>query len=1014
MNIAQYSIKHKVITWMLVIILIGGGIFAFEYLGRLEDPEFTIKEAMIFTSYSGATAQEVETEVTEHIERAVQQLPQLKRVTSISKPGMSEVTAVIKDKYTKKDLPQIWDELRRKITDVQSKLPPGAGPSTVYDDYGEVFGMYFALTGEGFSYKELKDYADIIKRELLLVKGVGKVELSANRQQAVFVEISDARLSQLGISPDSIAKTLKSQNFVTYSGEVKVGDEYILINPTGTFSDVKQIGNILVSGSESKRLVHLDDVAKIVRGYIEVPEHLMRFNNQPAIGIGISIVSGGNVVKIGEDIAEKVKSLQGILPVGLKLNPVYLQPIVVNEAINGFLISLLEALAIVVVVLLLFMGLRVGILIGAILLLTVLGTFIFMYIFGIDLQRISLGALIIALGMLVDNAIVVTEGILVRIQKGEDGTQASSKVVKQTMWPLFGATAVGILAFAAIGLSPDSTGEYTRSLFQVILISLMLSWFLAITVSPMLCVLFIKPKPGKLVADPYQGWFYRIYRRFLLMCIRARWLTITAMLGLLALSIFGFGFVKQSFFPNSTTPVFLLDYWRAQGTDIRETEQDTKKLVKYVMTLKDVESVTSEIGQGAQRFMLVYTPEKPNSSYSQLVIRVKDYRDIDHVEKKIAQYLKENFPNSEPKFKRIRLGPGKDAKIEARFSGSNPTILRKLSNEAQAIMHQNPNAINIRDDWRQQVKVLQPIYSEAQARVTGITRPDLAQSLAKAFTGIQVGLYREGDTLLPIIMRPPENERLNVGTIYNLQIWSPNLKKFVPIGQVVSGFKTTWSNDRIARRNRRRTVTASTDPKTGPASELLKQLRPKIEALKLPTGYKLEWGGEYEDSYDAQVALYKQLPVGILAMIIIVVLLFSKVRQPLIIWLCVPLAFIGVTAGLLITNNEFGFMALLGFLSLIGMLIKNAIVLIDQIDLEIDTGKDPFQAIIDSAVSRVRPVSLAAITTVLGMIPLLFDAFFVSMAVVIMFGLAFATVLTLIVVPVLYAIFFKIPYRVLA
>lgn len=441
------------------------------------------------------------------------------------------------------------------------------------------------------------------------------------------------------------------------------------------------------------------------------------------------------------------------------------------------------------------------------------------------------------------------------------------------------------------------------------------------------------------------------------------------------------------------------------------TSKNMLSIERYIKSRKDVESVTSLVGQGAQRFMLVYEPEKKNSSYGQFIVRVKDYRDIPHIAREVKDYVVDHYPDTEPKIRYVRLGPGKGAKIEVRFSGPDAEVLRQLSEKAKVIMRDTPGAEDVRDDWRQKVKTIEPVYSEKQARMTGISRARLSNKLEEAFSGIPAGVYREGDLLIPIISRPPDLERLNIANINDLLIWSPLLQKSLPIGQIVSQFKTVWRNSMVRRRDRRMVVTVSAEPISGPANVVLKRMREKIENISLPNGYYLEWGGEYENSHDAQVALAKQMPISVIPMILIVIILFGTLRQPLIIWLCVPLSFIGVTAGLLTTRLEFGFMALLGFLSLSGMLIKNAIVLIDQIDLEIREGKLPFQAVLDSCVSRMRPVMLAAITTVLGMIPLLFDAFFASLAVVIMVGLSFASILTLVVVPVLYAIFFRIPYR---
>lgn len=1010
MNIAEYAIRKKTVTLVLTFLLVGGGFLSYEKLGRLEDPEFTIKDALIITNYPGALPTEVEEEVTDILETAIQQIAQLDRVTSISKAGQSIITVTMKDKYDKHTLPQIWDELRRKVNDVQAQLPPGIQPSFIYDDFGDVYGIFFAVTGEGFSYKELKDYVDFLKRELLLVQEVAKIDIWGAQQEAVFVEISRSKLAQLGISLETIYGTLEHQNLVAPAGEVKVGSEEILIHPTGDIDSVEEIGELLINDGSSDKLFYLKDVATISRGYMTPPQKLLRFNGKPGLAIGISIVSGGNVVTLGKAIKAKLKTLEAQTPLGIELGIISYQSDAVEKAMNGFIDSLLLALAIVIIVLLIFMGMRSGLLIGVILILTVCATLIVMDIYDINLQRISLGALIIALGMLVDNAIVITDGILIKIQQGEERIKAAIEVVEQTMWPLLGATVVAILAFAAIGLSQNAAGEFTRALFQVILISLMMSWLIAVTITPLFCVLFLKPSL-KQTADPYRGILYQIYQWFLRVCIRFRWLTIMTMFGLLFLAIYGFGFLEDSFFPGSTRPQFMINYWRVEGTDIRETSEDLKQIEKFLMTVDGIESVASFVGGGALRFILVYTPEKNYKSYGQLLVTVKDYREIAHLIPKVRQYLAQTFPDAEPKIKKFKLGPGSGAQIKVRFSGPDPVVLRQLSNQAQAIMHADGGALEIRDDWRQRVKMLRPQFAEAQARVVGISRSALSQSLETVFSGTQVGVYREGNKRLPIISRPPEAERVGVDNIKNIHLWSPAAQHSIPLRQIVSGFETVWIDPLIHRRNRKRTIIAQCDPKVGNASVVFERIRPKIEAIELPLGYEMEWGGEYEDSTNAQKALSVNLPITFLIMVVIVIFLFNALRQALIIWLCVPLAIIGVTPGLLLAGESFGFMALLGFLSLTGMLIKNAIVLIDQIDLEIREGKVPFYAILDSSVSRLRPVTMAAITTVLGMIPLIFDAFFISMAVTIMFGLAFATILTLIVVPVLYAIFFRVAYE---
>jgi multidrug efflux pump subunit AcrB len=1011
MNLGEAAIRYKTITMVLTILILGGGILAYEQLGRLEDPEFTIKSAIVITPYPGASPEEVELEVSDKVEEAIQKMGQLWRIRSLNQPGLSIVRVDIKKTFWKKQLPQIWDELRRKVQDVQSQLPPGAGTSLVNDDFGDVFGVLLAITGEGYSYQELKDYADYLKRELSLMPDVAKIEFWGDQEERVFVEISRARLATLGIAPETIYATLQRQNQVVDAGRVTVGEEFIRINPTGTFQSVEEIGNLLIRGYPSDNLIYLKDVATISRGYVDPPRQIMRYNGKSAIGLGISTVSGGNVVTMGKAVEKRLQELEVTTPVGIEVGRVYYQPEAVNTAVDGFLINLLESLAIVIGVLIIFMGWRSGFLIGAILLLTIFATFAVMNIWQINLQRISLGALIIALGMLVDNAIVVTEGIMVRMQRGIAGIKAAGMTVSETIWPLLGATLVAILAFTPIGLSPDDTGEYCKSLFQVVGLSLFLSWVLAVTVTPLFCTMFLKSAPEGSETDPYGGLLFQGYKAFLRFCLRFRWLVMGVMLGLLILSIYGFGFIESSFFPDSTTPLFMIHIWLPEGTDIRETSQTMQELETYLIGLEKVTAVTTFVGAGALRFILTYTAEASDTAYGIFLVSVADYRVSDTLwDTTIRPYIEQNYPDVLANFKKLLLGPGEGAEVEAQFRGPDPVVLRQLTEQAKEIMRRDPDARDVRDDWRQPVKVIRPQFREIQARQAGVSRPELNHTLKRDFLGIPVGVYREADKLIPIIVRPPENERVDVTHINDLQVWSPVNNQMVPIRQIVSEIRTEWDNAIIRRYNRVRAIRAQADPRYGLTEPLRQRIAPAIEALSLPIGYEMTWMGRYFDSQEAQTALAKQIPGALILMVLTVVCLYNALRQPLIIWLTVPFAIVGVSAGLLATGLPFGFMPLLGFLSLSGMLIKNAIVLIEQIDLNIGEGQERFQAILEAAISRLRPVTMAASTTVLGMIPLILDAFYQGMAVTICAGLTFATTLTLIMVPVLYAIFFRIPW----
>ncbi len=1008
MNIGEYSVKSKVISWLLIVIMVGGGLSAFEGMGKLEDPAFTIKSAKILTRYPGATAMEVQDELTYHLEDAIQKLPQVKRIKmSVSRPGLSDILIDFKDEYKAGDLPNIFDELRRKVADVKPKLPPGAMEPMVIDDFGDVYGVYLVLTGDGYSWRDLYDTADTIKRQLVLVPGIRKVVIDGEQREVVYLDISRSRIAELGISLESIGKVLGSQNVVVNSGNVGVGDDRLRISPTGNFQSVQEMGDLLISSTD-RHLIKLRDIATITRAYEEVPNKIYYIDGKPGLSIGISMAAGENVVEVGRRLNRMIEQLLPVTPVGMSLEAVYDQPSEVDNSVGGFLISVAQAVAIVIVVLLAFMGLRVGLIIGAVLLITVAGTLFFMDMFGIELQRISLGALVIALGMLVDNAIVVAEGMLVRMQSGMGAVQAAGEAVGKTIWALLGGTAIGILAFSAIGLSQDNTGEFASSLFYVILISLSLSWVTAVSSTPLLCALLLKSETQTDDTDPYAGKIFQGYRRLVAVAVNNRWVTLAGVVALFVSAVFGFGYVKSGFFPDSSTPIFFVDVWEPEGSDIRTTRDDTLRISEYIRSLPGVEQTTSVIGGPHQRFTLVYDSKEPAGVYAQIIVRTTSRDNIPAVWQATEDYIRDDMPWVDPIIKALRIGPGRDAKIEARFSGPDPEVLRHLSVQAQDIMRADIEAKDIRDDWRSPVKVVTPVFNEQVGRQLGVTRENLGGAMEYAFDGIVAGSYRDGIRVLPIRLRATDQERGDIDNMRDIQVWSQVLGRTVPISQVVSGYQTTWENAAVRSRNRIQTIIASCNPTGELAGPLFTRMRAQIEDMELPAGYKLEWGGEYEDSVNAQAGLGASLPVGFLLMILTSIFLFAKLRQPTIIWLAVPLAIIGITAGLLTTGGAFDFMSLLGALSLVGLLIKNAIVLIEEIDQQIESGKDGYEAILDSAVSRMRPVMLAAATTILGLIPLLSDIFFVNMSVTIMAGLGFASILTLVVVPTLYAVFFRI------
>lgn len=1009
MDVAQYFIKNKTSSWLLTLLLLLGGVFSFFNIGKLEDPEYTIKQAIISTSYPGASPEQVEEEVSLAIEEAVQRLPYIDHVKSISSAGHSLVEVNVKSIYRSEQIPQIWDELRRRVKDAQLSFPPGVYEPIVSDDFGDVFGVLMAVTGDDFSHKELKDFTKYLKRELTVVPGVGKVSVQGEQSEAVILEISQSKLATLGIPPNIIANTLNAQNFVSSAGTVPIGKDRVRFSPSGEFQTIEDLKALVISNPSTSEIMRLGDIADIYKDYEEVPTNLIRYNGQEGILMGISFSSGVNVVEVGERITQKISELASSVPAGINVDYIYDQPSEVTNSVNDFLFNLLSAVAIVIVVLLFSMGWRSGTIIGVVLVVTVMGTLIFMLQMDIPLHRISLGALVIALGMLVDNAIVVTDGIIAGKNKKMSLVDAASKIVAQTRLPLLGATVIAITAFAPIGLSPDDTGEFAGSLFWVLLVSLLLSWVTAITLTPFFASLLLQSNSTTSETGQVNklSWFKGVLE----FVLKRRFFSYTLIISLFVFASYGFGFVKQVFFPPATTPIYLIDMWGEKGNDIKATEDVIASIESKLTSIDSVKQVTSSIGQGALRFMLTYGPEYYNPEYAQFLIRTENLDKLVASLPQVKQMLANNYPDLFFKIRRLEVGPSPRAKIEARFSGPDIDKLKEISEQAKYVLNNHQYAANVRDDLGAKTKVIRPIVNEAAARLAGVTKKDIDALLNRNFDGEQIGVYRSGTDILPIKIRTPVNERSSVSSLSNLFIYSPIHNKYEPLEQFVQSYSVDWEYSTIYRRDRKRTVTVMADNNMlsdVTAQHVFADVRAEIEGIKLPNGYSLVWGGDYEASADAQEALFKSLPLGLLIMIIITILLFGSVKATLAVWLSVPLAIIGVASGMLIGGFSFGFMALLGLLSLSGMMIKNGIVLVDQINVEVDSGKSLYESVVDASVSRALPVSMAALTTMLGLIPLLTDPFFSSMAIVIIAGLGVATILTLLFVPLFYCSIFNV------
>ncbi|KAB7686469.1 efflux RND transporter permease subunit [Plesiomonas shigelloides] len=1043
MKLLDFFIKDNTRAWLLIILLGVGGVISFLNIGKLEDPAFTIKTAVIVTRYDGASAKQVEEEVTLPLERFIQQLPYVDNITSISGVGLSQITVSILDRYGPNELPQIWDTLRRRVADAALAFPPGVSPPFVNDDFGDVYGIFLSLYGKGYSNQSLRDFAETLRRELVVIPGVGKVVISGIIPEEIQIEVSRAKMASFNITPQRLHAILSQQNVVSNAGNVLVGNKKIRLNPTGEFSSVQELSTVVISEPGAPKSVYLRDIATITQGVTHAPNNIYRANGMSAVVLGVSFAPNVSVINVGNLVKEKLNELESERPAGMEMSLFYDQASEVETAVNGFIANFLISLLIVIGILLLFMGAKSGIVIALSLALNVLGTLFIMKMLDIELQRISLGALVISLSMLVDNSIVIVEGVLIAGKQGKSLLAAIRYAVGKTMLPLLGATIIAILAFAPIGLSNDSTGEYCKSLFQVLLISLMLSWFIALTITPVLMKWIFKDhgegtltevsevdeKAADATVTPadvavtetlaedseqkdeaiYSGAVFRIYMGTLDKLLRFKTPTLLILGALLALSIWGFGSVRQSFFPPSNTPIFFVDLWLPFNTDIKHTERVAAEIEQHIREKEPVKGTVVTTGQGALRFILTYNAQRLYSNYAQILVKTDDLQVIPGMVKEIESYIRAQYPDVRVQSKRIMFGPSNSSSIEARFIGADPEVLRNLADQTIQIFNTVPSADGVMHDWRERVQVIRPQYSQYLGSELGVDKREVDLALRLNFEGAPVGIYRDGSRLMPIMLQTPAEEHLNVEHLNDVMVWSNAQRTFIPIDNVVSEFTSEWEDPLIMRRDRKRTLTVMADPSSvsgETSAELLQQIKPKMDSLVLPQGYSLEWGGDYESTKNAQSGLLLSLPVAFVIMFIITVLMFSSLKNAVAIWLTVPLAMIGVTFGFLLTGIPFGFMALIGLLSLSGMLIRNGIVLVEEIGLQ--RKEKPFkEAVIYAAASRMRPILLTAFTTVLGLIPLLSDAFFQSMAVVIMFGLGFATVLTLLILPVIYSCFNK-------
>ncbi|WP_346858791.1 efflux RND transporter permease subunit [uncultured Draconibacterium sp.] len=1001
-------LNQKAMISTILFAVLFGGLIAYNNIGKLEDAEIPIKSAMVITPYPGATAHEVELEVTDVLEKAIQKLENVEEINSISRPGLSMITIDIQETVKTPQLPQLWDHLRRKVNDVKGSLPSGAMDPIVNDDFADVYGILYAVTAEGFTHKELIKYTEYIEGELLSVNGVRRSQIFGEETEVIDVTFSPEKLAGLSINPMLIAAAIQNETAIIDPGTIVTEKESIRVGVGQKITTIEEIENLLIQvpGGGNFRL---GDIASISRSYMEPKQDALYYNNQAGLILGLSNESGINVVKLGEKLDEKLAELQAELPAGIEINQVYYQPDRVDAAVKDFMMNLVVSVGIVIVVLMFAMGLRSGLLISSGLVFTIMGTLIVMLAIGLPLHRVSLAAIILAMGMLVDNAIVVADGILVDLKNGMDRSKAFVNTAQKTALPLLGATAVAILAFLPLRMSPNAAGEFLASLFTVLIISLSLSWLFAMIQTPFNAKYFYrKERPKGEHAEHYDNKFYTIFRRTLEWAIRHKLIFASGSFAILIFAFYSFRFVTVDFMSKMDYDQFYVEYYLPQGADINAVEEDITEIQQDIMKMEGVHSVTGSIGRPPARYLLMRGMSKGGANYGELIIETDDTENVPQLIPEIEEYLNKNYPNA---FTRVmEYGAAfADADIEVEFTGPDPAVLKDLANQAKQIFLEEPAAVHVTDNWKNQTKKIVPKYSVERAQPLGLSRSDMGNSIKIATNGMPIGAIHEGNKMMPIMLKTSNNVAQNIDGLMTIPVWGQRSSASTPLAQIVDTMQINWEYELVNRLNGERSIKAQCDAASGfTAQQVQDKFQAKVEAIDVPDGYKVRWEGATARSSDANGALFMFLPLAIGLMAIIIIGLFNNLKQPIIIFLVVPFAFVGVVLGLVSTGTFLTFAGIIGALGLIGMMIKNAVVLLDEINQNLRLGKTGLTSTIDAALSRLRPVMMASLTTILGMTPLINDAMFSSTAIVIMFGLAVGSVITLLVVPVLYTVLYKI------
>lgn len=1010
MNLPVYSLENKKIIYFFLAIMLIGGIYSFFKLPKKEDSPFVIKQAVLVTQYPGATPMEVEKLITEPIEREIQSMSDVFQIKSESYFGMSKISIELQPTLAPDYMPVKWDELRRKVANIQPRLPSGASAINVSDDFGDVFGIYYALTAdEGFTYDDMRDWAQKIKTELTPIPGVQKVYLFAEQTQVVNVRISIPKLANLGIDPTSIQQVLQTQNLLVNTGEIMTGTYQLRVRAEGTYKSIQDIRDQLIvtkGGGE----VRLGDIATVERGYLDPPSNLMRVDGKRAIGIGVATGAKDDVVAVGNAVAEHLKEMEQLFPIGMDLKTIYPENKIANEANNGFILNLIESLLIVIVIIFLVMGSRAGMLVGSSLLFSVGGTLLIMLVWGVGLNRTSLAAFIIAMGMLVDNAIVVTDNAQVGIKRGLSRYQALVDGATKPQWALLGATFIAVCSFLPMYLAPASVAEIVKPLFIVLAVSLGLSWVLALTQTTTFGNFILKEaKPGE-SKDPYDTKLYHKFEKILGRLIKRRYLTLASVVATLFLSLFVMSIMPQSFFPIMNKPYFRADLIFPEGYGIDDVEKNVIKIEEYLKSNEKIKSYSFTLGGSPVRYYLASSSVGPKPNFANVLIETKDAKDAQSEESKFYEYMVANYPDILTRSALFALSPVPDAAIEIGFIGDNIDTLVALTQRAKEIARKNDMVMEVRNSWGNKVPVWKPLYSQEKGLRLGITRQQMAYSLRSATNGVPLGEYREGDVFMPILLKDADRDSMNLNDIKTLPVYSAKGRS-VKVEQVIDDFSLDYEYSVVKRYNRQRYMMMQCEPKRGANTmAAFSQLWQQIEQeVQVPEGYKLQYFGEQSEQDKGNKAIAANIPLMFGLIYLTLLFLFPKYyRKPVLIMCMLPLIFIGVVLGLLVFGKSLDFFAMLGLLGLIGMNIKNAIVLVDEIGLQLNAGLSPVNAVIEATKTRIVPVTMASGTTILGMLPLLGDAMFAGMAATIMGGLFVSTILTIFVLPVTYCVFFKI------